>query len=133
MVDTKKEAKKVAAFTSNKLDYLGKHLLGKGKIHVDFDLWLKVMAGNKKALKEMVEYNKVDVLRLEEVYDRLKPYMKAHPHIGALNGEERNLSCPKCGSTKIKKNGIRITAAGIKKQECQCKDCGAYHQIPYSA
>jgi len=64
-VDTKKEACKIGAFTSNKLDYLSKTLLGEGKIQVEFGLWLEVMKGSKKALKEMVEYNKVDVIRNE--------------------------------------------------------------------
>jgi len=128
-VDTLKEAKKIAAFTSNRLDYLSKFLIGEGKIHVEYGLWLDVMKGSKKALKEMVEYNKVDVLRLEAVYLRLRPYMKSHPHHGALNGEDRNCSCTHCGSTKVKKNGIRVTAAGLKKQELQCQNCGAYMRV----
>lgn len=129
-VDTLKEVKKVAAFSSNRLDYLGKMLLGHGKIHVGFDLWLDVMKGSKKALREMVEYNKVDVIRLEEFYLRLRPYMKNHPHHGAVNGEDRNCSCTHCGSVKVKRNGIRITAAGLKKQELQCMACGAYSRVP---
>lgn len=128
-VDTLKEAKKVAAFSSNRLDYIAKFLLGEGKIHVEYGLWLEVMKGSKKALKEMVEYNKVDVIRLEEVYLRLRPYMKSHPHHGALNDEDRNESCTHCGSKHVKKNGIRITAAGLKKQELQCQDCGAYSRV----
>lgn len=129
-IDTKKEAKKIAAFSSNRLDYLAKFLCGEGKIHVEFGLWLDVMKGSKKALREMVEYNKVDVLRLEEVYLRLRPYMKSHPHHGVFNGEDRNHSCTHCGSTKVKKNGIRVTAAGLKRQELQCQECGAYSRVP---
>lgn len=128
-VDTLKEVKKIACFSSNKLDYLSKFLLGEGKMHVDFSLWLDILKGNKTALKKMVEYNKVDVIRLEEVYLRLKPYMKTHPHIGVLNGKDRKCSCAKCGSEKLKRNGIRITAAGLKKQEVQCMNCGSYARI----
>lgn len=130
-VDTKKEACKIGAFTSNKLDYLSKFLTGQGKIHVEFGLWLEVMKGSKKALKRMVDYNKVDVIRNEEVYLKLRPFMKNHPHKGVLDGEDRNCSCQKCGGTKVKKNGIRITAAGLKKQEIQCNSCGAYSQVPF--
>lgn len=129
-VDTLKEVKKIASFSSNKLDYLSKVLIGQGKIEVSYGLWLDVMRGSKKALREMVEYNKVDVVRLEEVYLRLRPYMKSHPHTGVLIGEDRNLSCTHCGSVKVKKNGIRVTAAGLKKQECQCQNCGAYMRVP---
>lgn len=129
-IDTKKEAKKIAAFTSNKLEYLGKHLVGAGKIKTDYQLWLDVMNGSKSALKEMVEYNKIDVVRNEEVYLILKPYMKNHPHIGVLNGLSKFHSCNNCGGVHLKRNGIRPTKAGILKQEVQCKDCGAYHRIP---
>lgn len=128
-VDTLKEIKKVAAFSSNKLDYLTKTLIGRGKIHVEYKLWLDVMRGSKKALKEMVEYNKMDVLRLEELYLRIRPYMKSHPHMGVMNGLDRNITCPRCGSDHVKKNGIRITAAGLKKQEIQCQSCGSFHRV----
>lgn len=131
-VDTKKMAKKIAAFSSNRLDYLSKFLLGVGKIHVDYELWLKIMDGNKAALKEMVAYNKVDVQREEDVYLYLLPYMKGHPHVGAMKGEDRNYSCTNCGSTDVKLNGVRYTAAGLKKQELQCRQCFHFSKVPYA-
>lgn len=131
-VDTKKMASKVAKFTSNRLDYLSKLFFGVGKVHVDYQLWLDVMAGSKKALKEMVAYNKIDVVRLEAVYLKLLPYMKNHPHVGAIQGKHRHYSCPSCGSEEIKLNGVRYTAAGVKKQEIQCKHCHHYAKVPYA-
>ena len=131
-VDTLVEVKKVAAFSSNRLDYLSKFLIGKGKIHVEYSLWLDVMRGSKKAVKTMVAYNKVDVLRDEELYLKLRPYMKNHPHIGVMQDKDR-CSCNKCGSTKMKKNGIRVTASGIKKQEMQCQGCGSYSSFAITA
>lgn len=132
-VDTKKEASKIGAFTSNKLDYLSKFFYGVGKIHVEYGLWLDVMKGSKKALKKMVDYNKVDVIRNEAVYLRLRPYMRSHPHKGVLDGENKHLSCRACGSTEVKRNGIRVTAAGVKQQEIQCKKCHHYSKIPITA
>jgi len=129
-VDTLKMVKKVAAFSSNRLDYLSKILVGEGKIHVDYELWIKVMAGDKRALKQMVDYCKVDVVRLEQVYNYLLPYMKGHAHVGALEGKDRLLSCPNCGSNNIKKRGTRATASGIKRQEWQCNSCGKYVVLP---
>jgi hypothetical protein len=128
-VDTLKEARKIASFTSNRLDYLTKSLVGAGKVSVGYDLWLKAMEGNKRAIKEMLDYNKVDVIRLEELYMVLRPYMKAHPHVGALSGLEKSQSCSKCGSAQLKRNGIRYTAAGLVRQEVQCKKCGAYSRF----
>jgi uncharacterized protein YprB with RNaseH-like and TPR domain len=129
-IDTLKEVRKIASFTSNRLDYLAKHLIGEGKIKTEYNLWLKAMTGDKKAIHEMVVYNKVDVIRLEQVYMRLRPFMKSHIHIGALKGKDRHESCPKCGSSNVKHNGIRVSAAGLKKQECQCQKCGGYFRIP---
>jgi uncharacterized protein YprB with RNaseH-like and TPR domain/ribosomal protein S27AE len=129
-IDTLKEVRKIAAFTSNRLDYLAKVLVGEGKLKTDYHLWLKAMQGNKKAIADMVTYNKVDVIRLEEVYLRLRPYMKSHIHVGALNDKDRHESCPKCGSSHFKLNGVRVTASGVKRQECQCSKCGGYFRIP---
>lgn len=129
-IDTLKEAKKVAAFTSNRLDYLGKFLVGLGKDDHPSDWWFKVYNGDRSIIKKMVAYNKTDVIRLEQVYDRLRPYMKNPPHFGVLLGKER-VSCQSCGSDNVKKNGVRISATGGKRQEIQCQDCGHYHSIPF--
>lgn len=129
-VDTLKEVKKIAAFTSNRLDFLATKLVGKGKIKTEYNLWLSVMQGDKKALNRMVVYCKMDVVRLQQVYEVLRPYMKVHPHMGVLSGQDRLCSCNKCGGTHLKKNGFRTTNAGLKKQEVQCLDCGGYQRIP---
>lgn len=127
-IDTLKEVRKIASFTSHRLDYLGKHLLGAGKESTSPGLWLECLRNNQSAIKEMVKYNKVDVVRLEELYLVLKPYMKNHPHVGAMMGNR--LSCPKCGHDKVKKNGIRYTATGLPRQEIQCHNCHSYSKIP---
>lgn len=129
-VDTLKEVKKVAFFTGHSLGYLASYILDEEKINVNFDLWKKVVNGNKSALKEMVAYNKQDVVVTEKWYNHLKPYMKTHPHMGVFTGENRLCSCNKCGGTHLKKNGFRVTTAGLKKQEIQCLDCGSYQRIP---
>jgi DNA polymerase elongation subunit (family B) len=128
-LDTLKEVRKVAKFSSHKLDYLGKILLGHGKLPTSSGLWDRATDGDRAAVREMVKYNKVDVLRLEEIYNVLLPYMKSHPHVGAYTND-RNMSCKHCGSTDIKKNGYRFTASGLKKQEIQCKSCHSYSLIP---
>jgi DNA polymerase elongation subunit (family B) len=130
IVDTLKEVKKVANMTSNRLDYLSKFLGRKGKTHTSPGLWPKCMAGDKKAMAEMVKYNKQDVIELEAVYKKLLPYMKTHPHIGALTGVGRD-SCNKCGSTSFEaSNKIRYSATGIAKCQKQCKKCHSYSTFP---
>lgn len=132
-VDTLSEVRKVAAFSSNRLDYLGKHLLGEGKMETSRGLWLRVLRGDKKAVQEMVTYNKQDVQLLEDVYLKIRPYIKSHPHIGVLHGEDKQHSCPKCGSTDLRKKTTRYTAAGVKRLQKQCMGCFGYHTFNYKS
>jgi DNA polymerase elongation subunit (family B) len=128
-IDTLKEIKRVSRNTSNRLDYIGKWLLGVGKMETPKGTWLKAMNGDEKALKLMLSYNVKDVELLERVYHRTKKYYKTSPHLGALMGKDKNHSCPKCGSTHFdpSHNKIRYTASGNKKIQRQCSKCHSYH------
>lgn len=131
VVDTLRELKKVAKFPSHRLDYLAKELLGGGKMETSPGLWLRAMKGDKRAIDEMVRYCKVDVIKTEELYVKLRPHFLTHPHMGVLLGHERGTCCNKCGSTHMKRNGLRPTATGLLRQELQCMDCGGYQRIAY--
>ncbi len=122
-VDTLKEARRVAAFTSNRLDYLGKFLGLGGKDKTSGGLWLRVLSGCIKAIKEMVKYNKRDVDLLEKVYLKLLPYMK-HPNVNRCGA-----SCPKCGGHDIQLRGFATTRNGTVHQRTQCKKCGAWSKF----
>jgi DNA polymerase elongation subunit (family B) len=128
-LDTLKEARKTFRFTSNRLDYLGEFLGVGRKLHTKGGLWMDVLKGNQKAVKEMVKYNKHDVdPLLESVYYKMKPYIN-HPHMGAFNKDGGCIaSCPNCASKDLQKRGTALTRAGLFKQRYQCKECGAYSQ-----
>lgn len=75
-LDTYRIARRVAAFTSNKLEYLTDKLCTKYKklSHAKFpgmSLWNECLKDNKQAWKEMERYNKHDVLATEELYNKL--------------------------------------------------------------
>lgn len=125
-IDTLREIKKIASFSSHRLDYLGKHLGKGGKLDTSPNLWLRVLEGENEAIAEMVRYNKIDVKRLEELYYRIRKYIKRHPHIGAMRGKERTDSCPSCGSTNLFISKTRYTISGIKRTQKQCKTCHSY-------
>lgn len=73
--DTLKMAKVSFRFNSNRLDYMGKFLGIGGKIKTEPDLWKNIlMHGDKKSLNDMITYCKMDVQRLEEVFQQLKEY-----------------------------------------------------------
>lgn len=72
-IDTLKLARKMFSFSSNKLDYLCKMFGLEGKTeHSGYQLWLDCLKGDKKALAEIVEYNRNDVVILENLYNVLK-------------------------------------------------------------
>jgi hypothetical protein len=122
-VDTLKLAKSGFYFNSNRLDYLGSLLTGKGKKETGgFGLWKGVMNGDRKALKEMVDYCEQDVLLLEKVFHKLQPYSKHKTHVGALAGGYKH-HCPTCGSEDTKRNKSMVTAAGTPQIQMVCNQC----------
>ncbi len=125
-VDTKLVAKRYFKFDSNKLNDLGKYLgLGEKLQTGGFDLWKRCMAGDKKAWKKMCEYNKQDVVLLEKVYLKLRPWMGNHPNLNILTGKLGN--CPNCNSDRIHRRGYGIRLKS-KYQRLQCLNCGAWFQ-----
>lgn len=122
-IDTLKVARKIFAFNSNRLDYLGHFLCNTGKIPTTYNLWLRVMDGDEKALAEMLEYNKMDIIVLEKVYEKLRPYIKNHPNASLFTEGEQ--VCPTCGSSSLQKRGFTFTRT-VKRQRFQCKECGAW-------
>lgn len=121
-VDTYKVAKSRLMLNSNKLDYIG-GLLGLGKkIKTSHGLWLRVMNGEKAAVREMVEYNKQDVLLLEKVYEKLKPYMNSLTNLELFGASE---GCPRCGSKKVQRRGLHRAISRVY-QRFQCLGCGGW-------
>lgn len=99
-IDTKVIAKKQFGFTHNSLDALAKLFKLGGKIETKFELWTKCVDGDNSALKEMEVYNREDVKLLEEVYLKLRPWIRSHPNIGLYLDSETEV-CPNCGSSNI--------------------------------
>ena len=123
-VDTLKQARKHFAFNSNKLDDLGRRLGVGRKVQTGgFQLWRDCMAGDERAWSRMKKYNAADVRLLEAVYNRMLPYMTAHPNLNVLTNRE--IGCPKCGDSNIQHRGFHYTATG-KSRRYQCQGCMGY-------
>lgn len=126
--DTKLIAKRHFAFTSNKLEYMTDKLCVKYKKqkHKKFpghEMWTECLKGNIEAWKEMEEYNKYDVLALEELYSILAPWHgNAGVNFNLYNDDEVN-TC-KCGGQIFIKNGFYYTNVS-RFQRYKCKGCGA--------
>lgn len=128
LVDTMLEARRVAAFTSNRLAWLSKYLssLEKDK-HQDFpgfDLWKECLKGNRKAWASMKKYNPIDVIATEKVYLKLRPWMPEHPNMGLFVDSDKRV-CPKCGSTDMQARGHATTQIGVYPR-FQCMACGGW-------
>ena len=126
-VDTLKIARKVAAFDSNRMDYLTNLLFNEGKIGTSYKLWSDCMKGDKKALKEMEEYCAQDIVLLHKLYNELSVWHTGNPNYNLYNGTTHNCTNPLCGSPRTIRRGPAYTKVGIY-QRWQCKDCGAWSQ-----
>jgi len=128
VVDTLEVARAKFGFNSNKLDDLGNLLkVGRKQKTEGFDLWLRCMAGDKKAFARMASYNKQDVKLLERVYLKLRPWMDRHPNMNIVNGTTD--ACPNCGKHALHSNGAKRTLSGIYNRYV-CIACGASSKGP---
>ena len=122
-IDTLLVVRREFGFTHNNLNALAK-VLGLGqKVDTNFQLWKDCLKGSEKALKKMEEYNKQDVLLLEEVYLVLLPWIKSHPNVGLYLDTHVSV-CSSCGSNQIEKYGMYVTNAS-KFQAYKCGECHA--------
>lgn len=110
-------------FVSNKLDYVSERL-GLGKKHeTNFQLWVDCMRKDPDAWKIMKQYNIQDVLLLEKLYERLKPWISNHPNIGLY--QSNSLVCPTCGGTHHHKRGYAHSQSRVYQRHV-CKSCGTW-------
>lgn len=124
-VDLLRVVKSRFRFISNKLQNVTTELGMKGKLsHSGHDLWVRCMAGDDKAWATMRRYNMQDVRVTEELYDRLLPWIPAHPHRALYSGQEAP-SCGRCGSSQLQRRGCQVTPTG-RFQRFQCQGCGGW-------
>jgi hypothetical protein len=123
-IDLYKTARKfgfMSARLAHLLDQLG--LAGKLK-HEGFGLWKGVMAGDPKAERRMEQYNRRDVLAMEEAYDIIRPWIRQHPSVALHDGYADLLACPRCGGG-LRREGFAYTRQS-KYQRYQCKQCSGW-------
>lgn len=122
-IDTKSIASRNFRFPSNKLDALGQYFNLGQKIKTDFNLWRRCVMGEQTAIDEMSTYNDQDVVLLEEVYLKLRPWTKAHPNV-ALYIDSTTPMCSHCGSENVAKIDKPYYTQSNKYDVYRCQ-CGA--------
>ena len=122
-VDTLIVARANFRFQSNKLndvcEYLGigsKVKMGYADLEDDF-----MKNPTPKIERLMRKYNVQDVVLLEGLYLRLRPYIKNHPNMGQILDQVG--VCPKCGSPDLRTYGTAPRATG-RVQTYICNTCG---------
>jgi hypothetical protein len=125
VVDTLKVAKDKFAFPSNRLDYLGREILGiGGKPKMVMDDWRRCGRGEKPALDKMLAYCKNDVAPLlEDLYLKFLPWIPNHPNLGIYTDHDKDV-CPRCESTDISWTTQYMTPQG-RFDGFRCNACGA--------
>jgi uncharacterized protein YprB with RNaseH-like and TPR domain len=124
IIDTLLIARSNFSFASNKLSYLNKFLNIKQKIENEgFSLWRRCFEADPEALETMFLYNRGDVVATEDLYYKLRPFIKGHPNL-ALYFESTDEICPNCGDTDLEENGYYFTPAG-KWESVRCTKCGS--------
>lgn len=127
-IDTLIEARKNFMFERNTLAYVADALNCSPKLEhkkfQGFDLWKECMKGNEEAWEEMKIYNIQDIRTLEEVYLKIRPYIKSHPNVVTTAASLKH-RCTACGSFDLKENGFSISNVS-KFQRYVCGDCGSF-------
>lgn len=124
VIDTLEHVKRQFAISSNKLDFVAKFLnIGQKVSTGGFDLWKGCMMGDQDSIDRMEVYNIGDVTLLEEVYLRIRSYIKPHPNMG-LFIEEDVTCCPTCSSNSLIWEGTYKTYAN-SYDAFRCSDCGS--------
>ena len=125
-VDTLLVARREFRFVHNSLEALAKSLKVSEKLahkkFPGFDLWLQCLKGNADAWEEMKVYNIQDIVTLEEVYLKMRPWVRSHPNVAAFEMNEKS-ACPKCGSDHIQYRGYYHTATGMRYRRVHCQTC----------
>jgi len=118
-IDVYKHVKKMGLL-SNKLAFVGPLLTDEGKLkHEGMELWTRVLDGCPKAQRKMQRYCSQDVNLLEKVYDRVKPYIRNHPHMKDMG------QCGGCGSNDLQRRGFN-RSKHFRTERLQCQSCGAW-------
>jgi len=125
-IDTLRVARKQFGFTHNNLNALARVFGFDVKLDTDFDLWKRCIDGDDEALAYMEGYNKGDVTLLENVYLKIRPWIKSHPNLG-LYIEDESSRCSACASTELTWLTDKYWYTQVSKFPIfKCESCGGY-------
>lgn len=122
-LDLYKVVKKNFSFYSGKLGFVADRIVGDTKVETGgFQLWKDVLAGDEKAWRKFLQYQRQDVDLLVDLYQKLLPWIKMpHP---VSSGENK---CRNCGGFNLQSRGKTVTLNGSYTR-LHCQDCGKWQR-----
>lgn len=113
------------SLNGNGLDNLAEHLGVARKLKTGAMLWREVALGKKKALDEMVRYNKRDVEVLEGVLFAMLPHVESKINHNLFT-DTPTLHCNHCYSDNLEYEGLTYNKATYRHR-FKCVDCGSWN------
>lgn len=124
-VDVYQVVKSNLSLIRNNLKTCARLLTNKKKLDTGgWELWVKVLNRNQKAMRDMSSYCMGDVDALKALFNRVRPFITTLPNQNLYVTGLKPL-CPSCGSSRLISNGWRPTASSVYRRY-SCKDCGAW-------
>jgi len=132
-IDTLKLAKSNLNLPSYSLKELCKYYGLPQKIDAGgVETWQKIQfEKDQEALDHLLFYGDGDIISLEAVFQKLRPYVKLKSNYATLYGNE-NFFCPECSSLPYW-NKTYTTLAGTLKHYMKCKNCDTTFNINNSS
>ena len=130
IIDTLQVARQNFHFSSNKMKFINDQLGIRNKVdNSGFPLWRACSEGEPDALKTMLDYNEGDIGATEELFYRLRAYIRNFNF--ALYNENDIPQCPTCGSEDLTSEGWYYTPAG-KWESMRCNKCKCLSRTKYN-
>lgn len=134
--DIMKQAKRLFRLPGYSMNFIAKFVGVETKLqHTGLSMWEAIQRGSKKeakkAMKLMVDYNVQDIIVTEQVYLRLRKYMKSPIHMGVLQDRAKS-TCPTCGSDNVKLHKTTVTSAGTIQRIMKCREDKSTYRISNS-
>lgn len=131
--DIQRKAKSMFRLPGYSMKYLAEYLgVTLKQDHEGIKMWKKVQFGNpqerKEYLQKMLDYNVGDIVSTEELYYRMRRYMKGEAHFGVLGGSPK-WACPECGGTNVELVKTTITRVGTIQRIMRCNDDDVTYKI----
>lgn len=120
IIDTLQFARKEFYAPSFKQGFLTKHLNKHVKHDTDISLWKNCNNGIEEALHYMLQYNRNDVIGLEDVYLEIRPYIKSHPNLAVMMDSD---VCTHCGSGQINETESYYYTSAYRYPVYRCEVC----------